>query len=415
MRIVLIAPSFPKLSESFIVSKFLGLLKRGWDVHILCAESDPAQWRNFPTLRDHSGCRDRVRVGWPHRPAWLAALLLPVALAQALCRNPRGTLRYLRRGACRFGKRLPIQFYLDADLLSLAPDVVHFEFGSLAIGRDHVGELLGSKVVVSFRGYDVNFAGLGDEGFYTRVWQSTHLFHFLGSDLRARGLRRGCPADKPYRLISPAIDPSYFKPIRNREGVDSKREESPLRLLSVGRLEWKKGYEFALQSIAALRDAGVPCLYQIVGGGAFLEPLITACHQLGITDRVQFLGPLPHTEVLDLLDKSDVFLHPAVSEGFCNAVLEAQSMAVPVVCTDAGGLAENVCDGETGFVVSRRDPQAMATKLEALWRDPALRARMGRAGRERVLIHFRIEDQILKFEELYRTLGYGDQNSANRV
>ncbi|HVY71371.1 MAG TPA: hypothetical protein VHH73_15670, partial [Verrucomicrobiae bacterium] len=70
MRLVLVVPNFPKLSESFIVSKFLGLLKLGWDAHVVCGESDPAQWKNFPELENHPDARRRVWINWPHRPRW---------------------------------------------------------------------------------------------------------------------------------------------------------------------------------------------------------------------------------------------------------------------------------------------------------------------------------------------------------
>ncbi len=76
-------------------------------------------------------------------------------------------------------------------------------------------------------------------------------------------------------------------------------------------------------------------------------------------------------------------------------------MELPVVCTDADGLPENVADGETGFVVPRRNPAALAEKLEVLWRDPALRERMGKAGRRRVLEKFRLVDQLNRFERFF--------------
>jgi glycosyltransferase involved in cell wall biosynthesis len=71
--------------------------------------------------------------------------------------------------------------------------------------------------------------------------------------------------------------------------------------------------------------------------------------------------------------------------------MEAQAMGLPVVCSDADGLAENVADGLTGFVVSRRAPEALAAALARLAGDPALRRQMGAAGRERVENCFRAE------------------------
>ena len=107
-------------------------------------------------------------------------------------------------------------------------------------------------------------------------------------------------------------------------------------------------------------------------------------------------------QVREQLQWADVFLHAAVSEGFCNAVLEAQAAGIPVVCSDADGLSENVADGITGFVVPRRSWRGLAEKLQQLADDPELRAEMGAAGRRRVERKFRPADQIERFADLYR-------------
>ncbi len=157
-----------------------------------------------------------------------------------------------------------------------------------------------------------------------------------------------------------------------------------------------------MAAIRHLTERGLAVEYRIVGGGTYFEPLIFACHQLGLDDRVTFLGPQPHGAVVEHMRWADVFLHPAVSEGFCNAVLEAQAMRLPVVASDADGLAENVDDGRTGFVVPRRDPAAMADKLALLAGDGALRQLMGAAGRERVERCFTLPQQIAEFDRFFR-------------
>jgi colanic acid/amylovoran biosynthesis glycosyltransferase len=133
---------------------------------------------------------------------------------------------------------------------------------------------------------------------------------------------------------------------------------------------------------------------------------------------VHLLGARSRPEVREEMLRADVFLHPAVSEGFCNAVLEAQSMVLPVVCSDADGLAENVVNGETGFVLPRRNPQAIAEKLIFLASNPAVRQQMGLAGRQRVMNCFQLTDQISAFDRLYRQVlrsdpSKKDMNSQN--
>ncbi|PYJ61607.1 MAG: hypothetical protein DME24_06055 [Verrucomicrobia bacterium] len=411
-RLVLIVPSFPKLSETFILSKFLGLLERGWDVHMVCGISEKAQYRHFPNLENHPWARRRIRVAWPHRPRWLAGLLLPFSFLHCLWSNPVGTWRYLRWGARRFGWGVLRRFFLDANLLALNPDLIHFEFGTLAAGRMYLRRLLGRKIVVSFRGYDLNSIGLESSDYYREVWEEASALHFLGTDLWRRAQRRGCPPDKPHTLIPPAIDGAFFNPgARAHNGILGTIQR-PLRILSVGRLQWKKGYEYALAAAGRLVENGVRCQYRIVGDGKYLEPVAFARHQLGLKDTVKLLGAQTQMEIREQMLWADVFLHSAVSEGFCNAVLEAQAMGLPIVCSDAGGLPGNVADGESGFVVPRRDAPALAEKLAVLSRDPILRQKMGEAGRCRVLKQFQLTDQIEAYDRLYRSVLSDDSAKA---
>ena len=411
-RIALVVPAFPKLSETFIVSKFMGLLERGWDVHVVCSTSEEKEWARFPQLPP--GARKRVHRGWPHRPKWKAALLLPFAVMACFQAAPGRTWRYLRQARHREGLLEALgRLYLDLPLIRLGPDVVHFEFGALATERMDLRELLGCRITVSFRGYDLNFVGLDQPGYFDAVWAGAAGLHFLGEDLWRRARRRGCPPDRFHMLIPPAIDVEFHK--RDEAELSRKSEGSrPLRILSVGRLEWKKGYENALLAIRRLLDRGVACEYRIVGDGDYLPAVAFMRRQLVLEGVVEVLGALPREDVRQEMQSADVLLHSAVSEGFCNAVIEAQSMELPVVCTDADGLRENVADGETGFVVPRRDPEALAAKLEVLARDPALRQRMGKAGRKRVLMNFRLSDQLDRLEDFYRQVLNGVRADAGR-
>jgi colanic acid/amylovoran biosynthesis glycosyltransferase len=400
-RVALLVPAFPRVSETFIVGKFLGMLDRGWDVHVVCSRSEEKEWSRFPQLGKEKPIRRRVHLGWPHRPRWRAASLAPVVLLQCLFVAPRRTLRYLWRGWARFGPGVLRRLYLDAELVRLGFDIVHFEFGALAPGRMYLKDLLDCRIVVSFRGYDLNYVGLDQPDHYREVWERADGLHFLGEDLWRRAQRRGCPGGRPHALIPPAIDTDFFQP--GPEAPSAREDAIPtLRVLSVGRLESKKGYEYALLAIRMLLEKGVACEYRILGDGEYLGAVAFARHQLGLEEIVTFLGAGTREEVRMQMQQADVLLHAAVSEGFCNAVMEAQAMQLPVVCTDAGGLPENVADGETGFVVRRRDPAALAETLAVLARDPARRQRMGKAGRRRVLTRFRRENQLDGFDRLYR-------------
>jgi colanic acid/amylovoran biosynthesis glycosyltransferase len=402
-RLILVVPTFPKLSETFIVSKAAGLLEAGWDVHVVCQRREQGEWQRFPDAI-RAALEKRVHVTWPVKPRLFSAALLPAALGACAIHSPASTERYLRRGRRRFGWDTLRRIYLDAKVLNLFPDIVHFEFGTLAVGKTYLKELLGCRLSVSFRGFDLNFAGLEDPRYYEEVFRDADLIHCLGEDLWRRAMRRGCPPDKEHVLIPPAIDVAFFDPGERPAAPAVGTPDRPLRILSVGRLEWKKGYEDALEAVHRLRLAGTSVEYRIAGEGSYLDATAYARHEMGLEDSVSFLGPLPPAAVKREMLWADVFLHAAVSEGFCNVVIEAQAMKLPVVCTDADGLPENVSEGETGFVVPRRDPDAMALRISGLAADPSLRERMGRAGRRRVEKNFRIDDQIVAFDRAYKRL-----------
>lgn len=398
-RVVLLAPRFPLLSETFLVTKALGLVDRGWDLHVVATASDPEQWRAFGPGHPVERLRGRVHAA----PDLSPGLALPGRLAGrawALRGAPRGAVRgYLADRSTPVARRLR-DLTVDAAVVALDPDVVHVEFGSLAPGRFGLRDRTGAAVTVSFRGYDLNYVGLDDPDHYAEVWARADGVHVLGRDLWRRAVRRGAPPDLPHAEIPPAIDVDAIAPTPARPGPVGTLGD-PLRLLSVGRLHWKKGYEHALEAVARLRAGGLNVEHRIVGDGDHAEAVGFCRHQLGLDDVVDLLGPVPPAEVARHLAWADVFLHAATSEGFANAVIEAQAHGVPVVCSDADGLGENVEDGVTGFVVPRRDPDALAAAVRELTADGERRAAMGAAGRRRVERHFRLDHQLDAWERFY--------------
>lgn len=400
-RVVLLLSTFPRLSESFIVNKFLGLVDAGWDVHVVSAYNDRKAWSMLPNLHRTKEIHQRVHYNWCFRPAWLSGLLYPFALLYCLFKNPGGTIRYLFRSSKRLGWKALKRFYMDFPIIALNPDLIHYEFGATAVSRSDLGYFLGCKQIASFRGYDLNFSGIDQSDYYDSVWKDIDGFHFLGNALRRRALQRGCPEDKRFTLIPPAIDTQVFSSTKVAYSISNTKQDRPLNIISVGRLEWIKGFDFGIQAVQLLINQGVPCEYRIIGDGSYLSALAFTRHQLGLDDKVTFLGGLPHKEVLEQLTWADVFLHPAISEGFGNAVLEAQAVAIPVICSDAGGLPENIQNNVTGFVVPRRDPTALAEKLALLAASPELRLKMGSSGQTRVKEQFQIKDQINKFINFY--------------
>jgi colanic acid/amylovoran biosynthesis glycosyltransferase len=396
MRITFVVSEFPSLSETFVIAKYEGLFKLGWDFQIICDRSEGKKRNLYP---NSAALFKRTQVNWPGKPLLLVPFFFLLALIECLTMNPGGTLRYIKRALPLMKTGVFRTFYQDARVIASNPDILHFEFGALAAGQIHLKDLLGCAVTVSFRGYDIHFAGIDRENFYGEVWRKADRLHFNSNELRQQALKRGCPADIPFEIIRPAVDVNFFCPPENeRDG------EGPVRILSVGRLVWKKGYEYALEAIKLLIDQGVQCEYYIAGSGDHLKAVLHARQQFGLEAHVHMLGALRREEVREQLAKADVFLHPSLTEGFSNVILEAQAMRLPIVCTDVGDAHVSVEERVTGFILPCREPKMMAEKLALLASDGELRRKMGRAARERAIRLFNQEQQIRNHDRFYRAV-----------
>lgn len=183
-------------------------------------------------------------------------------------------------------------------------------------------------------------------------------------------------------VISPvSLDTVFFSRQRSRS-------DKPFRLLTVGRLVPFKGVAFALRALALARTAiGDDVKYSIVGTGpeeASIRELIT---RLGLEEQVEMLGDRTTEEVRELMEEAHVFLLTGIRapdgrvENQGLVLQEAQSMEVPVIAADVGGVSEGLIDGVTGFLVPEKDIEAIADRICKIHDNPDMMLRMGREGR----------------------------------
>ena len=151
-------------------------------------------------------------------------------------------------------------------------------------------------------------------------------------------------------------------------------------LLFVGRIQPLKGADLALRCLAELPEWAT---LVVVGGPsgaegpAELDRLHALACTLGIADRVRWVPPQPHAALADLYRAADVCLVPSRSESFGLVALEAAACGTPVVAANVGGLRSLVDDGETGFLVDVRAPEAFAAPVAELLADPERAAAIG--------------------------------------
>jgi glycosyltransferase involved in cell wall biosynthesis len=118
----------------------------------------------------------------------------------------------------------------------------------------------------------------------------------------------------------------------------------------------------------------------VIAGNGDPDPWRALATQLGVEDRVRFLGWVDSPRARSLLTESDIFVLPSRNEGLPMAILEAMAFSVPVVATPVGDIREAVDDGVTGLISPAQDPAALADALAQLVRDPGYRLRLGQQG-----------------------------------
>jgi glycosyltransferase involved in cell wall biosynthesis len=185
-------------------------------------------------------------------------------------------------------------------------------------------------------------------------------------------------------------------------------ETRPL-VLTPARLDAQKGHSTLFEAIAQVPDA----VFVLAGEGPEREPLEALAAQLGIGERVRFLGR--RDDVPQLLAACDIFALPSLYEGSSLAVLEAMAAGAPVVSSAIGGTDELIEDGSSGLLAPPGDAQALAAALRRLLDDPDLRESLAARARERVERDLTRERMAARVTGVYRELLGGVPEGAEAL
>lgn len=199
--------------------------------------------------------------------------------------------------------------------------------------------------------------------------------------------------DQDYPIVRCGVDPTDFAPVAHAPN-------EPPRVLGVGRLVPKKGFDVLLRAAARLKQEGVRLQVRIAGDGPELAALEALRHELGLDPDVEFPGACANRQVRTWLQTADLFVLPCRvdaegdRDGIPVVLMEAMACGVCVVSGDLPAIRELVADGITGRLTAPGDVQALAEVLRTLLADPDLRARLARGGQQRVATEFSLEVNV---------------------
>lgn len=206
------------------------------------------------------------------------------------------------------------------------------------------------------------------------------------------------------RVLLPGVDPPA-----GSAPILTPWVAAPPRLMTMARLEPRKGIDTVLRALPALAREYPDISYDVIGKGEDRARLIRLAEQLGVAQRVRFHGYISEQEKAELLRRATVFLmpnrrEPGSVEGFGIVFVEAAAFGVPSIAGADGGTSDAVLHEQTGLIADGDDPEAVERGIARLLSDPAQRQRMGEAAHRRFWHEFSWPAAVTRFED---ALGLG--------
>jgi glycosyltransferase involved in cell wall biosynthesis len=216
--------------------------------------------------------------------------------------------------------------------------------------------------------------------------------------------------------INPFIETEeYIRP-----GINTFREKYGINkndhvILCVARIDPRKGQEFLIKAMKSVLEKYPDSTCVFIGNGSLtkklagrknrLEELQYMAEELGINDKVKFLGKVGQEDLLCAYDECDMLVLPSVNEGFGLVLSEAMCYNKPLIGSNIGGIPEQIVDGYNGYLFKPGDHKELSNCIISLIEDPELREIMGKRGREMACRKFCVkrgfEDHIDIYDNIF--------------
>jgi glycosyltransferase involved in cell wall biosynthesis len=422
---------FPRVSETFIASELHRVERAGVPVRLFVVKPVEAREQDLrhPVV-------DAIRARPEHLPdaasltrplhRWRPADVAPFApaLRRVLRRRPLGLAKAAATALAQAlrDRRTPfsgprkiyvkelLQAIALADRVLAAPEVrhlhAHFAHGTTTITW-HAARIAGLPFSFTGHARDIYAGHLNPKGWLRRKLLAAR-FVVTCTEANRRHLAAIAP-EAEIHLVYHGLNADFARLVREeREGGANGSAPERLRVLAVGRMVAKKGFDQLVDAFAELQRRGVVFEAAIVGQeDKHSETLRGRIARHGLERRIALPGPMGQEQLLAEYRRASVLcmpsrLLPDDRDGIPNVLVEAMAAGTPVVASAVSGIPELVEDGVNGVLVAPERPAELADALERLHGDPALRERLAGAGRETVATRFDGDRLAGRLAELFR-------------
>ena len=398
IRLAYLVSEYPAVSHTFILREIKQLRTMNFDIRV-ASINRPAQSAARMTEAERCEAEGAFYVKNAGVPAIVRTHLTTFA------RTPLAYLRGLLFSIWLGGLDLRrvifgIFYFAEAVMIgqwmeSLKVKHLHVHFANAAL----TVALIASRIFP----IDFSFTMHGPDEFYDAPGfflkekiAAASLVCCIGYFARSQLMRLAPPSDWGKLAVAPlGVDPRIFA------ARETRQRPAQLELVCVGRLVQAKGQHVLLDAVAGLVRDGRKIRLRLVGDGPDRPSLKQAAQAAGLDAIVIFEGAVNQDEILKIYREADIFVLASFAEGLPVVLMEAMAMEVPCISTYVAGIPELIRNEVDGILVMPSDDRALAAAIERLMLDPDLRARLGVAGRQRVMEKYDLNSNVARLAQLF--------------
>ncbi len=390
-RIAYVVKRYPRFSETFIVNEILAHEAAGVEVHIF--SSRPSDDSHFqPAICRVRGAVTHLNTDFGRADGFWSLL-------QQLASEVPGVWEHLAAAGKATSGDVFQAACLAQEIRARGIDHIHAHFATSPTTIARLASL--------FTGIPYTFTAHARDIFHENVDPADLAQKLAGAASVVT------VSDFNVRFLSAQFEESAHRIRRIYNGLDLKHFEfaepdrRPPKILAVGRLVEKKGFDVLIEACGLLARSGADFQCEIVGGGEREAALRQQIDEMNLSDMIELVGPRPLSYVQEAMREAAVSAVPCVTastgdrDGLPTVLLEAMALGTPVVATSVTGIPEIVHNERTGILIDERQPQELAAAIQRLLSDARLRVRLAVAAREVIERNFDIHRNAAELRDIF--------------
>jgi colanic acid/amylovoran biosynthesis glycosyltransferase len=402
MKIFVCTGFFPKLSETFVLNEVLilkrkGLLGKVFSLQSGTEEISHEKAENFKKKEMVQNIFDNSRIE--------KILSLVYFFIKNIFFHPVIAFTSLKTDTLR--SCLLVNKIGPSLQSTKRDDVLYCHFGT--VGLEFMAlkkfDIFKGRFAIVFHGLDISKTIKSNKNVYKELFYYADFILPISNFWKNKLIELNCPKEKIQVHHMGIIPEDFLKNSLNNNNDDFKTTN----ILSIGRFVEKKGFEYSIKACSLLVKENINFQYHIIGSGSLEENLKKLVAKLKLESYITFMGSLTQSQVINQLEKTDIFLVPSITaqdgdmEGIPVVLMEAATIGIPIIATKHSGIPELIKHNVTGVLVEEKDIKGISESIQKyinMKKEGTIKSIIKNASLE-VMDNFSTEKNIDKLEQLF--------------